>query len=117
MDKTEQKMFESIKELISSDLNVERIEGFEPHWWGNDNQDEAEAQPVQHNDSRSRRDDRNKRNEYANKIRQKLEKSRREKRSGYCLRQNCRQNTPQPSRASALRPAPTWFWRKVNNAD
>ena len=67
MDKTEQKMFESIKELISSDLNVERIEGFEPHWWGNDNQDEAEAQPVQHNDSRSRRDDRNKRNEYANK--------------------------------------------------
>ena len=42
MDKTEQKMFESIKELIGSDLNVERIEGFEPHWWGNDNQDEAE---------------------------------------------------------------------------
>ena len=67
MDKTEQKMFESIKELIGSDLNVERIEGFEPHWWGNDNQDEAEAQPVQHSDSRSRRDDRNKRNEYANK--------------------------------------------------
>ena len=60
-------MFESIKELIDSDLNVERIEGFEPHWWDNDNQNEAEAQPVQHNDSRSRRDDRNKRNEYANK--------------------------------------------------
>ena len=35
-------MFEAIKELIGSDLNVERIEGFEPHWWGNDNQDEAE---------------------------------------------------------------------------
>jgi len=67
MDKTEQKMFESIKELTGSDLNVERIEGFEPYWWGNDNQDEAEAQPVQHNDSRSRREDRNKRNEYANK--------------------------------------------------
>ena len=67
MDKTEQKMFESIKELTGSDLNVERIEGFEPHWWGNDNQNEAEAQPVQHNDSRSRRDDRNKRNEYASK--------------------------------------------------
>lgn len=67
MDKTEQKMFESIKELTGSDLNVERIEGFEPHWWGTDNQDEAEAQLVQHNDSCSRRDDRNKRNEYASK--------------------------------------------------
>ncbi|MGN6983010.1 helicase-related protein, partial [Neisseria sp. P0009.S007] len=44
MDKTEQKMFESIKELTGSNLNVERIEGFEPHWWGTDNQDEAEAQ-------------------------------------------------------------------------
>lgn len=36
MDETEQKMFEAIKELIGSDLNVERIEGFEPRWWGGD---------------------------------------------------------------------------------
>ena len=67
MDKTEQKMFEAIKELTGSDLKVERIEGFEPHWWGNGNQDETETHQNQHNDSRSRRDDRNKRSEYASK--------------------------------------------------
>lgn len=33
MDEDEQKMFESIKELIGKDLAVERIEGFEPRWW------------------------------------------------------------------------------------
>lgn len=33
MDEDEQKMFESIKELIGKDLPVERIEGFEPRWW------------------------------------------------------------------------------------
>ena len=60
-------MFEAIKELTGSDLKVERIEGFEPHWWGNGNQDEAETHQSQHNDSRSRRDDRNKRSEYASK--------------------------------------------------
>lgn len=36
MDETEQKMFEAIKELTGSDLAVERIEGFEPRWWGQD---------------------------------------------------------------------------------
>lgn len=35
MDENEQKMFESIKELIGIDITVERIEGFEPRWWGN----------------------------------------------------------------------------------
>lgn len=33
MDESEQKMFESIKELTSNKLLIERIEGFEPQWW------------------------------------------------------------------------------------
>ena len=33
MDENEQKMFESIKELINKEIPVERIEGFEPRWW------------------------------------------------------------------------------------
>lgn len=33
MDEHEQKMFEDIKILTKNDLVVERIEGFEPHWW------------------------------------------------------------------------------------
>lgn len=38
MDKTEQKMFEAIKSLTGNNLQVERIEGFEPTWWGNEKQ-------------------------------------------------------------------------------
>lgn len=33
MDESEQKMFESIKELTGNKLLIERIEGFEPQWW------------------------------------------------------------------------------------
>ncbi|WP_037586880.1 DEAD/DEAH box helicase [Stenoxybacter acetivorans] len=33
MDAGEYMMFESIKKLIQQDLQVERIEGFEPRWW------------------------------------------------------------------------------------
>ncbi|WP_066569879.1 DEAD/DEAH box helicase [Snodgrassella sp. CFCC 13594] len=33
MDEHEQRMFEAIKTLTCHDLKVERIEGFEPHWW------------------------------------------------------------------------------------
>ncbi len=33
MDENEQKMFESIKELTGNDIPLERIEGFEPRWW------------------------------------------------------------------------------------
>lgn len=34
MDEHEQKMFEAIKELTGSTVEIERIEGFEPSWWG-----------------------------------------------------------------------------------
>ncbi|MBQ5160571.1 RNA helicase [Neisseria meningitidis] len=33
MDESEQKMFESIKELTGNKLLIERIEGFGPQWW------------------------------------------------------------------------------------
>lgn len=33
MDESEQKMFESIKELTGNKLLIEHIEGFEPQWW------------------------------------------------------------------------------------
>ncbi len=46
MDQDEQKMFESIKELIGKDLPVERIEGFEPRWWAPDGQS-TESLPRQ----------------------------------------------------------------------
>ena len=94
MDKTEQKMFEAIKELTDSDLKVERIEGFEPHWWGNGNQDEAETHQNQHNDSRSRRDDRNKRSEYASKSDKNSKKTEDKNDPGIACGKNCRQNTP-----------------------
>ncbi|UOO76708.1 DEAD/DEAH box helicase [Neisseria sp. Dent CA1/247] len=44
MDEQEQKMFEAIKELTGNNIEIERIEGFEPSWWGNDAQ--AAAQPA-----------------------------------------------------------------------
>ena len=47
MDKTEQKMFESIKTLIGNDLPVERIEGFEPAWWGGDAAAEPQRRPSE----------------------------------------------------------------------
>ena len=34
MDEQEQKVFNAIKELTGNDLTIERIEGFEPRWWG-----------------------------------------------------------------------------------
>ncbi len=34
MDEQEQKIFNAIKELTGNDLTIERIEGFEPRWWG-----------------------------------------------------------------------------------
>ncbi len=34
MDEQEQKIFDAIKELTGNDLTIERIEGFEPRWWG-----------------------------------------------------------------------------------
>ncbi|MDO5058731.1 MAG: DEAD/DEAH box helicase [Neisseria sp.] len=46
MDETEQKMFEAIKELIGSQLAVERIEGFEPRWWADG---EAAPETERHN--------------------------------------------------------------------
>lgn len=46
MDKTEQKMFEAIKELTGNDLAVERIEGFEPQWQ-NEGVETAAAEPRQ----------------------------------------------------------------------
>ncbi|QEY24389.1 DEAD/DEAH box helicase [Neisseria animalis] len=52
MDKNEQKMFEAIKELTGNDLKVERIEGFEPQWWGNDG---AAAEADNHMPSENRR--------------------------------------------------------------
>ncbi|HFC7503928.1 TPA: DEAD/DEAH box helicase [Neisseria meningitidis] len=37
MDESEQKMFEAIKELTGNKLLIERIEGFEPQWWEQEN--------------------------------------------------------------------------------
>ena len=39
MDEHEQKMFEAIKELTGSTVEIERIEGFEPSWWGREESD------------------------------------------------------------------------------
>nr|WP_256473517.1 DEAD/DEAH box helicase [Neisseria sp. HSC-16F19] len=44
MDADEQKMFEAIKELIKKDLQVERIEGFEPRWWPQDSAPQPERE-------------------------------------------------------------------------
>lgn len=53
MDETEQKMFESIQELIGKSLQIERIEGFEPKWWPNGHTDQtsepAKEQAKTHN--------------------------------------------------------------------
>lgn len=69
MDKTEQKMFESIKELTGNDLKVERIEGFEPGWWGGE-ADTSERRPSENpresareGRSESRRENRDNRRE------------------------------------------------------
>ncbi|MGN6960657.1 DEAD/DEAH box helicase, partial [Neisseria sp. P0014.S006] len=56
-------MFEAIKELMGSDLNLDLIVGFEPLWWGFVYVDVAEEQPVQHKDSLYRRVERIKRND------------------------------------------------------
>lgn len=37
MDESEQKMFDAIKELTGNKLLIERIEGFEPQWWEQEN--------------------------------------------------------------------------------
>lgn len=37
MNESEQKMFEAIKELTGNKLLIERIEGFEPQWWEQEN--------------------------------------------------------------------------------
>ena len=55
MDKTEQKMFEAIKELTGNDLAVERIEGFEPQWWGGaDTASSEESRPSESRRERRR---------------------------------------------------------------
>jgi len=77
MDKTEQKMFEAIKELTGNNLAVERIEGFEPNWWGSDADGDvaADTQAAQtrtrgndrHRSERSNRSERNDRNDRGDK--------------------------------------------------
>ncbi|MRN37636.1 ATP-dependent helicase [Neisseria sp. N95_16] len=63
MDKTEQKMFEAIKELTGNDLAVERIEGFEPQWQ-NEGVETAATEPRQaRSERRSERYERSDRNE------------------------------------------------------
>ena len=55
MDKTEQKMFDAIKELTGNDLAVERIEGFEPQWWGGaDTASSEESRPSESRRERRR---------------------------------------------------------------
>ena len=79
MDKTEQKMCEAIKELTGNNLAVERIEGFEPNWWGADadgDTADTQATPTRSRGSdrnrsersnRSERNDRNERNDRGDK--------------------------------------------------
>ncbi|STZ76696.1 ATP-dependent RNA helicase [Bergeriella denitrificans] len=72
MDKTEQKMFEAIKELTGNDLPVERIEGFEPRWWeegGEEVETAAEAAPEPRR-SRSERGERGERERSSRQTRQ-----------------------------------------------
>ena len=46
MDEQEQKVFNAIKELTGNDLTIERIEGFEPRWWGDTvSEDRADKLP------------------------------------------------------------------------
>ncbi|OSI16395.1 DEAD/DEAH box helicase [Neisseria dumasiana] len=59
MDEQEQKMFEAIKELTGSTIEVERIEGFEPSWWGNPA--ETVAAPAASTRSRRERSERSER--------------------------------------------------------
>ena len=59
MDEDEQKMFEAIKELIGKELPVERIEGFEPRWWP---QQQEGSRPAAEHSSRDTREPREARN-------------------------------------------------------
>lgn len=59
MDEQEQKMFEAIKELTGSTIEVERIEGFEPSWWGNPA--ETAAAPAASTRNRRERSERSER--------------------------------------------------------
>ncbi len=63
MDKTEQKMFEAIKALIGNDLPVERIEGFEPGWWGGETAAETQRRPSESFNRDHDRKERSARNE------------------------------------------------------
>ncbi|WP_253452686.1 DEAD/DEAH box helicase [Neisseria perflava] len=76
MDKTEQKMFEAIKALTGNDLVVERIEGFEPSWWGVEAAEAAPAErrPSENRSSRSERSDRS-RNERNERYNDRLDKA------------------------------------------
>ncbi|MDF7675383.1 DEAD/DEAH box helicase [Neisseriaceae bacterium ESL0693] len=46
MDEYDYKLFHAIKTLIQSSLSVERIEGFEPHWWQKHHQQPADSSTV-----------------------------------------------------------------------
>ena len=67
MDKTEQKMFEAIKELTGNDLAVERIEGFEPRWWGGADTASSEESRPSENRRERRRDNARKAGERSDK--------------------------------------------------
>ncbi|WP_416191193.1 DEAD/DEAH box helicase [Neisseria sp. CCUG12390] len=76
MDKTEQKMFEAIKELTGNDLKVERIEGFEPLWWGSDEASRTERRPSE---NRSRGGERNERSPRSERYQRNARSDRAEK--------------------------------------
>ena len=59
MDEDEQKMFEAIKELIGKELPVERIEGFEPRWWPQQQEGGRPAAEHAPRDTREPREARN----------------------------------------------------------
>ncbi len=66
MDEHEQKMFEAIKELTRSQVEVERIEGFEPSWWQQDGAAAAPAAPrTARERERNTREPKNRDNKYA----------------------------------------------------
>lgn len=105
MDESEQKMFESIKELTGNKLLIERIEGFEPQWW-----EQGGAKPEK--PKCANRDNATATNPPGLSAK-KYPTGNHGKRCGRGLRKNCRTQPPKPSGTPDVRPAPTALRRKI----
>lgn len=105
MDESEQKMFDTIKELTGNKLLIERIEGFEPRWW--EQEGSKPEKPKQAN-----RDNATATNPPGLSAK-KYPVGNHGKRCGRGMRKNCRAQPPKPPGTPDVRPAPTALRRKI----